>query len=138
MVHGIDTAFLILRKLGGLVYHLPVCGGCAARCVVPETVCVICASGCALIDGVILDGGCFCLCWGGFFGYSGFRLLGRVDGLLPRLVAVGGVFLNGHTRCCGFLCDFFPHMGFVGFHFCGFLCKVCKLGRGGQGVLTSV
>ena len=29
MVHGIDAAFLILRKLGGFVYHLSVYSGCA-------------------------------------------------------------------------------------------------------------
>ena len=121
MVHGIDAAFLLLRKLGGLVYHLPVCSGCAARCIVPEAVCVVGASGCALVDRIILDGCGFRLRRGGFFGYGCFRLLRRVDGLLPRLIAVGGVFLNRHARCGGFLRDFFPHMVFVGFHFCGFL-----------------
>ena len=125
MVHGINALFLPLGKQCCLIHHLPIFSGGTACRIVSVAVCIIGAPGCALIDRIILDS-------------RGFRLLRRVDGLLPRLVAVDCVFGGRHARCCGFLCDFFPHMVFVGFHFCGFLCKVGELGRVGHMVIACI
>ena len=122
MIHGIDAPFLLLRQLRRVIHHAPVfCRG-AARHIVPETVGVVCAAGGFLMDGIIPHSGFF-LC-----------LLRR---FFPRhrLIAIGGVFLHGHARCCGLLRDFFLHMGFVVLQL---LVKIGKLRRVRQFIVAAV